>query len=137
MRKIILLALLAGVSGSAAADYAKWSVVDGRESFVIYADTATIRRSGNIAQMWDMSDARTGKTLGGVKQSVSSKMEREYDCSKQQIRMLYVSWHSGNMGGGDIVGSDATPGVWQPTMLGTIGERLWKIAWGVENARRL
>jgi hypothetical protein len=137
MRRAMFMALLAAANGSVAADLAKWSVVDNREAFTIYAETGTIRRAGNIAQMWDMSDAKAGRVLGGIKKSVSSKMEREYDCSRQQMRMLYVSWHSANMGGGEIVGSDATPGSWQPTMLGTIGDRLWRIACGAENARRL
>ena len=137
MRKAILITLLAIANAGMAADVAKWSVVDGREAFTIYADTGTIRRNGNLAQMWDMTDAKTGKALGGVKKSQSTRMEREYECSKQQIRMLYVSWHAANMGGGEIVGSDDTAGAWQPMMLGTIGERLWRIACGTENARRL
>jgi len=136
VRKAILMTLLASVSGSAAADWAKWVVVDRKETFAIYADIATIRKAGNTAQMWDLSDAKAGKVLGGVKQSLSSKMEREYDCSKQEMRMLYVSWYSGNMGGGEIIGSDANPGGWQPALLGTIGERLWKIACDVGGGRR-
>ncbi len=130
MRKLILMLLLAFASSNASAQFAKWTVIDRRETFSIYADTASVRRSGNIVQMWDMSDAAPGKVLGGVKQSASSKMEREYDCGKQQLRMLYVSWHSGHMGEGEIIGSDSNPGVWQMALLGTIGERLWKIACG-------
>jgi hypothetical protein len=36
-----------------------------------------------------------------------------------------------------MVGSDANPGGWQAVMLGTIGERLWRIACGTESRRRL
>jgi len=136
MRKAILMMLLAVAGSSTAVELAKWVVIDGRETFTIYADPATIRKTGSVAQMWDMSNAKTGKVLGGVKRSVSSKMEREYDCSKQQLRMLYVSWYAGNMGDGEIVGSDATPGSWQPVMLGTIGERLWKLACDHGSRRR-
>jgi hypothetical protein len=136
MRKTFLMLLLAAASNSMGMELAKWVVVDGREAFTIYADPATLRKTGSMAQMWDMSDAKKGKLLGGAKQAVSSRMEREYDCGKQQLRMLYVSWHSGNMGQGEILGSDPNPGSWHPVMLGTIGERLWKIACDVDGRRR-
>jgi hypothetical protein len=136
MRKAILMLFLAAASNGMAMEPAKWAVVDGREAFTIYADPATIRRTGDMAHMWDMSDAKKGKVLGGVKQSRSFRMEREYDCGKQQVRVLYVSWHADNMGTGDIVGSETTPGSWQTVMLGTIGERLWKIACDVDSRKR-
>jgi hypothetical protein len=135
MRKCSLMLLLATVSSSAAAQWGKWFLVDQSQTFVIYAHIATIRKAGNMAQMWDLSDAKTGQTLGGVRQSRSFTIEREYDCSKQQVRVLYVAWYPEQMGEGKIVGSESNPGNWQPALLGTIGERLWKIACGVENRR--
>lgn len=136
MRQAIVMLLLAAASGSAAADWSKWEMVDRTESFIVYADMATIRRSGSLARMWDLSDAKTGKALVVVKQSRSFKAEREYDCVRQQLRMLYISWHSGNMGEGAILGSNGTEGNWQPALVGTIGERLWKIACGLDSGRR-
>ena len=53
----------------------------------------------------------------------------------QQQRLLYISWLSENMGEGKIIGSDPNPGMWQPALLGTIGERLWKIACGIDKGR--
>jgi len=136
MRKAMVMLLLAAASSSAAADWSKWEMVDRTESFIVYADVATIRRSGNLVRMWDLSDAKTGKALAVVKQSRSFRAEREYDCARQQLRMLYISWHSGNMGEGSILGSNATAGNWQPALVGTIGERLWKIACGLDSGRR-
>ncbi len=135
MRKLILLLLLTAVSSSAVAQWGKWSYVDQSQTFVIYADLATIRKTGNLARMWDLSDAKTGNALGGVRQSRSFTIEREYDCSKQQLRLLYVAWYPDQMGEGKIVGSQSHPGNWQPAMLGTIGEELWGIACGVDNRR--
>ena len=137
MRRAILLLLLVVMCSSAAAELTKWIFVSRQEAFIIYADTATIRKSGNLVQMWDLADAKTGKAFGGVKRTLSFKMEREYDCGSQQLRLLYISWHSGNMGGGDITGSDANPSSWRPTLPGTEGERLWKIACGVQTGRGL
>ena len=135
MRKAVFL-LLAAASSGALADWSKWEMVDRTAAFIVYADTATIRKSGNIASMWDLSDARTDQGLAAVKTSRSFKSEREYDCDKQQLRLLYISWHSGNMGEGTIIGSDAKAGSWQPALFGTIGERLWKIACGKDSGRR-
>lgn len=136
MRRTILALLLAATSGAAAADFGKWEMVDRTDAFVIYADTATIRRLGEQVQMWELSDARTDKALAMVRNARSFKMEREYDCARQQLRLLYVSWHSENMGEGAIVGSNSVPGPWQPVLAGTIGERLWKIACGLNQGRR-
>ena len=137
MRNAILTILLSVVSASAAAQWSKWVMVDRGPYYVIYADIATIRKAGDIARMWDLSDTNTDKALGAVKQSPSIKIEREYDCNKQQLRVLCVSWHSENMGGGKTTGSDSNPGMLQPAVPGTIGERLWKIACGVDRSRHL
>lgn len=137
MRGTVLIMLLAFAGGSAAADWTKWVVIDQKERFTVYADVATIRKSGDMAQMWDMSDIPAGKGPAGSKQSPSFKMEREYDCNKQQLRVLYVSWHAENMGEGKMIGNNANPGSWQPALLGTIGERLWKVACGVGSSRHL
>ncbi len=139
VRKVILTLLLTVVSGSAAAGWeewfvpksnlSEWVVANYNEAVTIYADTATIRRAGNMAQMWDLTDFRTGgKVLGGDKRSLSFKKDQEYDCNGQRARILYISWHSENMGAGEILGSDRTPGDWRPVLRGTILDRLWTTA---------
>jgi hypothetical protein len=108
----------------------QWTAANTNQGITIYADTATIRRAGSMAQMWDLTDMQTAKALGGNKQALSFKKEQEFDCGKQQARILYISWHSGNMGEGEIIGSDRALGNWRPVMLGTIHERLWRTACG-------
>jgi hypothetical protein len=140
MRKLILTILLTLASGSAAAQWEQWFVPKSNLSewvaantngdVTIYADVATIRRTGNLAKMWDLTDMKTGRTLGEDKRTHSFKKELEYDCGKQQVRTLYISWHSGNMGGGEILGSDANPTDWRPALRGTIREKLWQTACG-------
>ena len=137
MRKAMLTLLLAVLSSSAMAELTKWIFVSRQEAFIIYADTATIRKAGSIAQMWDLADAKAGKAFGGVKKTLSFKMEREYDCGNQQLRLLYISWYSGNMGAGEITGSNADPSDWRPVLPGTEGERFWQIACGVQTGRGL
>ena len=109
--------------------FGEWIAVDRKQGFVVYANTDTLRKSSETTQMWGLTDftSDTGAPVKGIR---SLKSEREYDCNRQQMRVLYISRHSGNMGEGEIVGSDSTVGSWQPVMLGTIGERLWRIACG-------
>ena len=141
MRKAIVMMLLAIASGSAAAQWegwflpkgnlAEWVVANTNEAVTIYADTATIRKADNMAQMWDLTDFRAGgKLLVGDKRSLSFKKDQEYDCNQQRARILYISWHSENMGAGELIGSDRTPGSWRPMLRGTILERLWTTACG-------
>ena len=127
MRKSILIMLLAVASGSAAAE---WVVVDSNETTIIYADPATIRKNGHLAQMRDLFDFKAGKMIAGAKQSMSFRKEQEYDCNTQQARMLSYSWHSGNMGAGEIVANDAQAGNWRPVLQGTVIEKLWNVACG-------
>lgn len=139
MRKAVLIVLLAVAGNCGAAEWAdwlvrgnafgEWVVVDRKEAFIVYANTGTIRDANNIAKMWGLTDFISDKGAP-VKGAMSLKTEREYDCIRQQMRILYMSRHSGNMGEGEIVGSDSNIGSWQPVMLGTIGERLWRIACG-------
>ncbi len=141
MRKAIVMMLLLVASGSAAAQWegwflpkgnlSEWVVANTNEAITIYADTATIRKAGNMVQMWDLTDFRAGgKVLVGDKRSLSFKKDQEYDCNQQRARILYISWHSGNMGAGELIGSDRTPGDWRPVLRGTILERLWTTACG-------
>lgn len=125
MHKTIVTLLMAVLSHSAAAE---WVVVDSNDAAVIYADPASIRKSGNLTQMRDLLDFKVGKVIAGAKQSMSFKKQQEYDCGKQQARMLSYSWHSGNMGGGELVGSDSQPSNWRPVLAGTVIERLWSAA---------
>ncbi len=137
MRKFVLMILLAVAGNCEAANWAdwlvrgntfgEWFVVDRKAYVTEYANTATIRNVNNTTRMWDIADFTTEKHAGSVN-AMSLKMEREYDCGRQQIRIIYIARYSGNMGEGDILGSDATVSNWRPVLLGTIGERLWRIA---------
>jgi len=77
--------------------------------------------------MWDMTNFETGKVLSGERRALSFKKEQEYDCNKQQARILYISWHAGHMGGGEIIGSDRNPAAGAGPS-GTVLERLWRTA---------
>jgi hypothetical protein len=143
MRIIALVVLLALAGASEAADWTEWAdwlvgkntfgelvVVNREPAFTVYANVGTLRSADGVVTMWSLTDFTLDKEAVPVKGSMSLRIEREYDCNRSRMRSLYFSRHAKNMGEGEIVASDSTAGAWQPVMLGTIGERLWKVACG-------
>ena len=138
MRVAVLIVLLALAGNCEAADWAdwllrkdtfgEWLVVDRKKGFDVYANAGTIRNSGGIAKMWELTDFGDDKGALSGKGPMSLKTERDYDCNRQHWRTIYIARHSKNMGEGSILSSDSIDGSWQPVAAGTIGERLWRIA---------
>lgn len=127
MRKLIVLLLLAMLSGGAAAD---WVVVNlSDDGMVAYADPATIRKSGNMVRMWNLMDFKTAELMGD-RGFLSQKSQQEYDCKNERIRLIYFTWHSGNMGKGNVVHTVNRTTDWHPVSPGSINEDLWRLACG-------
>lgn len=127
MRKAILMMLLAVVSSSA---MARWVKVAGNETNTTYADSATIRKAGNMAKMWSVFDYKTPVALDNGKRYMSTRAQFEYDCKEERMRPFAVSFHSKNMADGEVVYSAFDPGNWGPVPPGTVNDTLWKIACG-------
>ena len=126
MRKIILMMLLVAVSSSAMAE---WVIIRKTKPFSVYVDPATTSSYGNRFITWYLLDYKIAKVING-KPSMSEKGHGEFDCKKKQARSLYYSWHSGNMGTGEVVLSDSDPDKLMPLVPGSITKELWKIACG-------
>jgi len=107
--------------------WAEWTHVNDDDTFVLYADMATIRTAGNTVKMWTLVDFKTAKGSTG-QAYLSHKSQWEYDCAGERLRLLYISWHSGQMGQGDTVDSDGDAGTWTPVPPDSNGEILWRIA---------
>ena len=129
MRKAILMMLLAVVSNSAVAG---WVVIGDGESVTIYANPSTIRTGGNKVKMWYLSDYKIAKTtankFGVYVAYMSDKSQAEFDCRGEQYRTLYFSFHSENMGGGNVVYSNDDPYKWMPIPPESLIESIWKFA---------
>jgi hypothetical protein len=125
MYNFILALLLAGMCGGAAAE---WVAIGSNDTSTFYADPATIRSSGEVTRMWDMIDEKNAKVTDSGKRYMSSKGQNEYDCHGVRMRLLYTSYHSANMGEGEIVFSEPDPGGWVAAPPGSGIGTLWKIA---------
>jgi hypothetical protein len=115
----------APVAGSGAVG--GWVPFSRPEHATFYYDPATIRKAGNKVKMWTLTDFKTALT-GSGKAYMSGKSQMEFDCKEEQSRLLYLSTHSGPMGGGEVVSTFSDPGKWEPVGPGTIGEEEWKLA---------
>lgn len=126
MRRAILMMLLAVVSSSALAE---WVEVSRNDRFTIYANSATIRNKDDMVIVWKLSDYKTAQSLGGHTH-LSEKVQFEFDCKEEQNRLLYFSWHSGNMGGGEVIYSGSGTNRWESIPRGSVNEAVLKIACG-------
>lgn len=124
MRKVMLMLLLAVVSSSAMAEWAK---VGGNGTDTLYADPTSIIKSSNMVKMRTLNDYKTAIKVAGVA-FLSSEVQEEYDCKDNQSRTLFFSLHSRNMGKGKRVYSDPEPHTWEPVRLGSVREILWQFA---------
>ena len=127
---------LAYVSSSAAAE---WIPISGNpeRGISVFADPATIRKSGNIAKMMVLFDHKTAQRIKNVQfiprmQFMSRMGQYEYDCKGKQHNIVYASLYSGNMGRGRVIFSfDANAPVnWLPFPPNSISAALLKFACG-------
>jgi len=109
--------------------YAEWVLVSGNDAtgLSVYVDTATLRRNGNLAKMWQLYDYKTVQTVAGDS-LLSFKRFNEYDCAEARTRMLGYTWFSGNMGNGSVVYSTTEHQPWEPVVPRTINRTLWNVA---------
>ncbi len=107
----------------------EWVKVEGNEFVTFYVYPASIHKMDNMATMLTLVDFKTVNNSGGHPH-MSSMTQHEYDCSENLWRLLNYSYHSGNMGGGEIVYSEANLGTWEPLKPGSGTKIRWKIACG-------
>ncbi|MFI4940623.1 MAG: surface-adhesin E family protein [Burkholderiales bacterium] len=131
MRKAILAMLLAGVCGSAIAEWV--AIAGNNDVFIIYADPSSILKTNTGVKIWHLTDYKTAQfdSLVG-KAYLSGKTQTEYDCQGKQTRRLYSVFYSGNEGDGQAVSSGtASPETqWIPVIPGSVGEAMFKYACG-------
>jgi hypothetical protein len=130
MRHFVLLLVGLLVFTEARAD---WVKLYDRGNYGIYVDVNTIRREGNLAKMWYLSDLHKADTTANGKQYKSTKMQDEYDCKEELHRTLYLSAHSENMGTGDTISVVSNPQIdknWSPVPPKSVAKDMWNIACG-------
>jgi hypothetical protein len=95
----------------------------------VYADTATIRREGDLVKMLVLFDFKTRQTKAEVSY-LSAKAQMGYDCAEQRFEGLTVLYFSGNMGNGNLLDRSSGKGKRLRVSPGSIDHDLWKLACG-------
>jgi len=130
MKRLVLLILLALSSAPAYGEWVEVSVnVETGEK--VYVDPDTIRRRGDIAEMWVLYDSKTAQPAVGHAY-LSKTVQNEYHCAEAMKRMVSVKEFSGHMGSGEVLHMNSSlfsTARWMPTRVG-LGETLLKVACG-------
>ena len=106
---------------------AEWSRIGENNRSVAYIDPL-IHRRGDTATYWAMFDYKATQVspLSG-RQYLSEKSQREMDCRAERERVLFFTWHSGQMGNGALVYTSNKPTNWELTSLpGSYGNAFWQ-----------
>ncbi|MDD2915702.1 MAG: hypothetical protein PHP70_10345 [Gallionella sp.] len=125
MNKIVLILLLAAVSGNAVAEWVKVTAsnVGISGGITVYADPNIVPKYSHRVKMWEMHDSRLPNSS-----NTSSKKRVEYDCTKKQARQLQATYYFGSMGKGGIFMNIAEPGQWEAVLPGTENQEMLNFA---------
>ena len=128
MQRILLIILLAMVSGNAMAE---WIKVNENSEFTTYGDRSTIRKKGHIASMWSIYDFKKVQTLlSDSAKYDSTRQMGSYDCRDEKTKMLTSTLYAKRMGKGRVVHRYKLQLEWQTLKAKSASEALWKLACG-------
>ena len=128
MHKVILVILLAVMSGSAMAE---WILISpATDGSGVYADPTTIRKSGSVVKMWELYDLSTAHEINSKKKLMSTKVQSEWDCKEERKRNLYLTGYAESMGKGELLISGNSDKEWIPIIPGSMDALVWKYACG-------
>ncbi len=128
MKKLLLTIVLCVLNSNV---MAQWSAVATATGRIYYTNPNTIRKSDTKVKMWSLIDYILVQEVSADTKFLSQKSQQEYDCKEEQRRTLYFSWHSENMGKGEVIYIDNKPdNNWSPIPPESTDEILWKFACG-------
>ena len=126
MYKIILVMLLAIVSGNALAE--EWIEIGGGKELTIYVESTFVHKEGDRVKIWTLHNFKTARKATG-RTYKSMKMQSEYNCKEETTRILFLSEYSENNGGGKMVYSDSPHNSnWRPVPPDSTSKALLEIA---------
>jgi hypothetical protein len=84
---------------------AHWTKVIETQGTVQYVDLETIEKQGDYRRVMTVHDLKQRGSQG----EMSFRRLLEFDCEKNQYRVLWIAGHSGSMAGGTVLGSGQSP----------------------------
>jgi hypothetical protein len=118
------------LSGGSA--YAEWIVVEKNNQsaaiLTVYIDPDTIHRKGNLVTMWQLIDFKTMQGGRSPSRFSSTKIQKQFDCVEERLRLLALTDFWGNMATGESSHAYIDGGHWVPVELDSIDHALWEVA---------
>ncbi len=125
----LLITFLVLSSGPA---YAEWIAVEKNNQLAgimtVYVDPDTIHRKGNLVTMWQLIDFKTMQGGRSPSRFSSTKIQKQFDCAEERLRLLALTDFWGNMGTGEPAGAYVDEGNWVPVEPDSINQALWEFA---------
>jgi len=125
-----LLCLLLVFNNSPAS--ADWVAVEKpypvRELQTLYIDPATMRREGNLVEVWQLTDYRWMQ--GGPRSSLrflSTTTRKQFECMDKRLRLLGYTEYSRRMAAGNASNGYVDKDRWLQVEPDSINEALWEI----------
>ena len=88
--------------------WAAWEKAASSDKGIFYIDPATIRKNGDLREVWQMEDFKTKRPDGAM----SARILREFDCKGERVRVLESSEHTGEKATGKTLKSKSDAGKW-------------------------
>jgi hypothetical protein len=133
----LLIAVLLLSNGPA---HAEWVVVaeagkKREDKMTVYVDPETIRRKGDLVNVWVLFDYDLVQRSGEGASSfmyLSNRHQEQFDCVEERSRWLAAAYISGNMGEGEVVFSKDGESNWKAVHPQSVGQAVWKRACGMK-----
>lgn len=130
--KRTLTMIMSAVMLNAATAGAAWTRVGENDDMVVYADSVTIKRAGNLTRLWQLNDLKaersTAVTMSAGEWYSSVRLHLEYDCTAEKARVLAFVAHTASMGGGKVVLDDKEAQPWSTISRDPMRLTLYKMA---------
>ncbi|TKB78689.1 MAG: hypothetical protein E8D42_04445 [Nitrospira sp.] len=111
--------------------YAQWMAIDAQYQShplqMVYVDAATIHREGNLVTISALIDWKWMQGNRSPTRFYSTKITKQFDCTKKRVRNLESTDFYGHMGTGEVIGGGGhtSEGHWVGAEPGTVNEGLW------------
>lgn len=109
--------------------WAEWTLVDRNGQAMVYVDSETISRNGEVVSVWVLDDLKTAQTRG-FSTFLSTRAQEEHDCVNKRFRLVAIERFAGNMGAGQSVYKKSGESHWAPIPRETMAQSVWKFVCG-------
>ena len=112
--------------------HAEWVAVKKNNDLAgimtVFFDPDTINRKGNLVKLWQLIDFKSMQGGRSPSRFSSTKIQKEFDCVEERLRVLALTDFWGNMGTGEPTGAYVDGGNWVAVEPDSIDQALWEIA---------